>query len=246
MSGELRSVALLGEDHTELGATAVEIVQPGLAVGLSRGRFPKGYPHVDPNEDAVFGAAGSGLTVLAVADGHNGADAATAAIDALADAAPRLVPGDPAAALRHLTAAVADSVDGRVAGLPEPRDASRTALTIAVLAGFELATASFGDTACLIVHRRRVLRLGASAGFLAPGTDPAAAHVSRASLPPGAMVVLASDGLLDFVPHLGRLLRTLASSPAPIVVERLLAAAFAGGAGDNLAVAVYVVPRRRR
>jgi len=34
-------ILLLGEDHTELGATAFAAVGPGLAVGRSRGRFPK-------------------------------------------------------------------------------------------------------------------------------------------------------------------------------------------------------------
>ena len=76
-----RSALLLGEDHTELEEVAITEVTPNLAIGISRGRFPKGYPHVDPNEDAVYAATDGTTTVLVVADGHQGFDAARAAID---------------------------------------------------------------------------------------------------------------------------------------------------------------------
>src|SRR5690606_2081920 len=53
----------------------------------------KGYASVDPNEDAVLGAAGPAGRVLAVADGHNGVEASHAALRALAAHAEGLVTG---------------------------------------------------------------------------------------------------------------------------------------------------------
>ena len=72
----IRSSLLLGSNYETLGDVAIEEITPQLAIGISRGRFRKGYPHVDPNEDAVIVAADDATTVLAVADGHNGFDAA--------------------------------------------------------------------------------------------------------------------------------------------------------------------------
>jgi hypothetical protein len=43
---------LLGTDHTELGHLVTETLGP-IAVGLGRGRHPKAYPYLDPNEDAL-------------------------------------------------------------------------------------------------------------------------------------------------------------------------------------------------
>ncbi|MEA3502778.1 MAG: hypothetical protein U9R47_08390, partial [Actinomycetota bacterium] len=78
--GVAQSILLLGSDHTELGEVEIAELSPHVAVGISRGRFPKGYAHVDPNEDAVFAATDGTTAIIAVADGHHGFDAAEAAI----------------------------------------------------------------------------------------------------------------------------------------------------------------------
>jgi hypothetical protein len=90
----VRSIVLLGSDHTELEQIAIEELTPNVAIGISRGRFPKGYPHLDPNEDAVFAATDGTTTVLAVADGHHGFDAAREAILTISDTTPSVINGE--------------------------------------------------------------------------------------------------------------------------------------------------------
>jgi hypothetical protein len=80
-----RTGLLLGSGHENLGEFEIEEVSSHIAIGISRGRFPKAYAHIDPNEDAVSAATDDTTTVLAVADGHNGFDAARTAILAIAD-----------------------------------------------------------------------------------------------------------------------------------------------------------------
>src|SRR4030065_278031 len=79
MSSAGRAAALWGPDHETLGEVEVREVTASLAMALSRGKFPKGYPHVDLNEDGALAATNGPAAVLAVADGHNGLDAARAA-----------------------------------------------------------------------------------------------------------------------------------------------------------------------
>ncbi|MGE5272170.1 MAG: hypothetical protein ACM3QU_00130 [Verrucomicrobiota bacterium] len=43
-----------------------------------RGRYPKTYPHTDPNEDIVACAHDDPRTILAVAAGHNGLESSEA------------------------------------------------------------------------------------------------------------------------------------------------------------------------
>jgi len=65
--GTVRTAALWGDEHTELGEIAVAPLLPQAAVALSRGKFPKGYPHLDPNEDAVLAATDGANWLLPVA-----------------------------------------------------------------------------------------------------------------------------------------------------------------------------------
>ena len=125
MQGCFQSALLLGSDHTELDEVAIEVVTPNLAIGISSGRFPKGYPHADPNEDAVFATTDGVTTILAVADGHHGFDAARAAITAIAEAA--RAPTDEAiqSIVRRLTVTPIDAVTATVP--PLPRLVTRTA-----------------------------------------------------------------------------------------------------------------------
>jgi len=239
MQGCFQSALLVGSDHTELNEVAIKEVTPNLAIGISCGRFPKGYPHVDPNEDAAFAATDGNTSILAVADGHHSFDAACTAITAIAEAATAPTTDETAQLIvRRLTVTAIDAVAATVPLLPPPRDTSRTALTVAVIRDDSFATTTIGDTACFVATRRRAKRLGTPTDFLSPGTDPVAFGVETVRLPPRGTVVVASDGFLDFVGNPRRLLRSTSSVHASECAERLLDAAFSGGAGDNIAVAI--------
>jgi len=79
----LRSAALLGRRHLEIGALASAAEGPA-AITLSRGGAAKTYGHTEPNEDAVYFAQGEGGWLLAVADGHHGSAGSEAAIQQIA------------------------------------------------------------------------------------------------------------------------------------------------------------------
>ena len=194
MQRSFQSALLLDSDHTEFDEVAIEEVAPNLAIGISCGRFPKGYPHADPNEDAVFAATDGNTTILAVADGHHGFDAACAAITAIAEAA--TAPTDETAQLivRRLTVTAIDAVAATVPFLPPPRGTSRTALTVAVIRDDSFATTTIGDTACFVATRSRAKRLGTPTDFLSPDKDPAAIGVETVRLPRGAQSWLRATG----------------------------------------------------
>lgn len=80
--------------------------------------------------------------------------------------------------------------------------------------------------------------MGSTAGFLTASSDPASIDVQTVALTPDSMVIATSDGVVDFVPRPERLPRSIWDLPARAAVEHLVGAAFAGGAGDNIAVAV--------
>jgi serine/threonine protein phosphatase PrpC len=238
-SGDLVTALLLGDDHVELEEVAIREIAPNLAIGISRGRFPKGYPHLDPNEDAVFAAGNGDSAILAVADGHQGFDAARVAITAIATAESFGLDEDPESIVHRLAATAIEAVTATIPSLPSPRNGSRTALTVAALHGGSMATATLGDTACFIVTKRRASRIGAPTSFLDPNTDATGIRTHTASLPNKGSVVVVSDGIVDYVADLGRPLRSGSPLNVPQQVEHLIAASFAGGAGDNVAVAVY-------
>ena len=232
------SALLLGEDHTELEEVAIREITPNLAIGISRGRFPKGYAHVDPNEDAAYAATDGTTTILAVADGHHGFDAARAAIIAIADAAPLVTDMPPEAGVRRLAESAIQAVAALIPSLPAPRNTSRTSLTICAIRANTIVGITLGDTACLVARRRRLTQLGKTSDFLSADSDPMSIRVETASLRPGNSIVLATDGLLDFAADVRGSLRTVADTDAVGAFESLISAAFAGGAGDNIAIAV--------
>ncbi len=94
----------------------------------------------------------------------------------------------------------------------------------------------------MIVNKRRVRRIGASSPFLALDTDPTSIDVDTADAPPGSMIIVASDGFIDFAASADRSVRAAARQSPHDAVETLIADAFAGGAGDNVAVAAYTSP----
>jgi serine/threonine protein phosphatase PrpC len=71
---------LRGREHHALAAIAL-LAEAEAAIALSRGGAPKLYAHTDPNEDvALLQVQGAG-TLLAVADGHGGFEAAEIAVE---------------------------------------------------------------------------------------------------------------------------------------------------------------------
>lgn len=239
VSSEVEAVALWGDEHDRLGDIATVSLEPCAAIALSRGRFPKAYEHVDLNEDAIMVAGGPAGWLLAVADGHNGFDAARAALGAVALEVGALLEGGGAAPqakvatlLRLAREAVARDLDG----LAQPRAASRTALSLALVADGQLVAASLGDTIVVHVRGRRPAEVGTVGPFLGPGTP--LPEPRSVEFRPGDRVLVASDGLLDFIgaTWADRLAAAGRSADHLTAVRGLVLGAFAGGAGDNIAV----------
>ena len=230
---------LLGEDYPELEQIRVREFAPNVAIGISRGRFPKGYPHVDANEDAVYAATDGTTTVLAVADGHNGFDAARSAMMAIAAATPRFMNGALETVIRQISMAALAAVSEAVPPLPPPRDTSETSLTIAAIRDNAVATTTIGDTALFVVAGRRITRHGTDTEYVSPTTDAAAIEFISAKISAKAVVILASDGFLDFAADPRTALRTAATLAVSDAANQLISEAFAGGAGDNIAIALY-------
>ncbi|MCH8889930.1 MAG: hypothetical protein IH827_02440, partial [Myxococcales bacterium] len=80
---EAATIAILrGSESQIIGGVSV-VSEGSAAISLSQGGFKKRYSHTDPNEDAAAFALGEAGVLLAVADGHNGCNAAESAIDEL-------------------------------------------------------------------------------------------------------------------------------------------------------------------
>jgi serine/threonine protein phosphatase PrpC len=239
-------IALWGADHPDLGATAVEALDARTAIGLSAGRLPKSYWHLDPNEDAVLAMADGERRLLAVADGHNGADASHAALEAISAAAAGGLDGKAAAVLDGMAEAAAAGVRDRLAGGSTEREDSRTALTIAVIADGRVVAATWGDTTAVAIRRgrRTSLRPIADHGaFLGPRWSPPA--ISAEKVGSGDAVVLCSDGVRDYLGSRWReqiVESVTRREGARGVAEDLIERAALGGAGDHCAAAVALLP----
>jgi len=230
---------LLGADHPDLGEIATAAPTPRVAAALSRGRFPKGYPALDPNEDAVLVADADRLLVAVVADGHRGFDAARCVIDAAAGVLTRDPNPDPVGLVGQVLTAAVTALDATLPTLEPPRSASRTALSVAAVAGDRLVVATAGDTACFVVAGRSVRPVGEPHEFLGTGASPDEIPLVEAPLSAGAAVVVTSDGFTDFTIRTApRVLRQVPALMPKAAAKMLVDAAFAGGAGDNVAVAV--------
>jgi serine/threonine protein phosphatase PrpC len=241
--GTYRDIALWGDEHIDLGEIAVAGLPPQAAIAISRGKYPKGYSYLDPNEDAVLAATDGHNWLLAVVDGHDGFDAARAALNAVRINADATLAGSatgPESALRDALGAAKEAVGDALVDVEGERSASATAVTLTSVTGGRLTTLTMGDTAAVLVSNGKARRIGKPTRFLDPNSDLVTAHLATAEWKDGDRLVVASDGLFDFV---GRsptrvLARLTAQHLNPSdLAKGAIESAFAGGAGDNIAVA---------
>ncbi len=207
------SIAILrGSESPIVGGVSV-VSEGSAAISLSRGGFKKRYSHTDPNEDAAAFALGEAGVLLAVADGHNGCNAAEATLDELMLRAGTLLTRNGNTADESWTkialatiGAIQTSLVSRVA--QGVRGHSRTTLALAlVLPGEDLlAFASVGDSHIFRVCPNEVVDLGSHAEgrrcFLGNPADDltALARNSVVGIEPIAntrAVILATDGISE-------------------------------------------------
>ncbi len=238
--GDMEIAVLYGRDHTELGVVASGQVGGRAGFALSRGKYPKAYPYVDANEDALLVASDGRAWLLVVADGHSGVAASHAAIEALADEASELL-GDPDPL--HMAAEALTLAHAAV--LPVERTPgeypSRTALTVAVVTGGHAAVAGAGDTTAFHVRGGRARRLLERTPFLGPGVPARILTPPRPLRLDEGRLVVCSDGLVDFLGrHPEETLVPAVAAPDPEgAATGTMEAAFRGAAGDNVAVVVF-------
>jgi len=237
---------LWGRDHTELGITAVEKVDGGVALALSRGRHLKAYAYTDPNEDAVATVVGPRATLLVLADGHNGWPATEAAVQAVLDD----VGDDPPPA---------DLTDDEMAGLfwraqqavlartqrwGSDAPDSRTTLVVALVADRRLQWGSFGDSVVYAAGSAAATRLPAprhrfiGCRGMPRRVLPDLLEHGRTALHDNQWLIVASDGFSDFAAHPFPTALLGGNVDAAVVAQGLVDAAFDGGAGDNVTVGV--------
>jgi serine/threonine protein phosphatase PrpC len=265
----MRSGVLRGREHTKLGAVSL-LAEGRCAIALSRGGFAKRYRHRGANEDAAGFALGPAGALLAVADGHEGHEAAELAVARLLDRFGSAWTGPSPVASRWKESAGeamarihAEIVErGVLGGNPE----ARTTLALALARPGEdlLAFASLGDSHVFAAGAAGALDLAASEGTpvylgspsLEPGELAARAAIDARALAGARAVALATDGLSErgiglAAPELAvveALDRAARSRPelrpleaARCVVECALAAHRRNRSGDNVAAAVLLL-----
>ncbi len=234
-----RTESLWGDRNVVLGEVATAVLEPRAGLAISRGRLPKRYRYLDPNEDAVLAAAGPAGWLLAVVDGHSGFDAARAALGTVEREAGVLLERDdlePVVAVHQLFVAARKAVAAALGKVGRERQASRTALSIALVTGDQVHGASLGDTVALRLGDDDVEEIGTAGPFLGPGT--LAPQVYWAPFDQGDRLLVASDGLMDYLGQQWEecLREAAAASDLADAAHRLVLHAFNGGAGDNVAV----------
>lgn len=232
-------VALWGSDHPDLGNLAVETLDAVTAVAISAGRMPKPYPHLDANEDAILAATGPAGTLLAVADGHSGFDAARGALSAVRDRIDLLESPEatPFALVETLLQAARQGVREALADATDARRQSRTALSLALVTADRVVAGGWGDTQVVRVRGRKGKVLVGDGPFL----DGAAQQVAPSAwrLKPHDVVLVCSDGLRDYLGRSwpeGVLAKVRLSTGPAMAVQGLVEAAWTGGAGDHVSV----------
>lgn len=234
----MRAIALLGRDWTELGPLALAELPDGGALALSRGALPKAYAHTDPNEDAALVVRTPSGILLAVADGFNGTEASELAIALARARAADLVLAS-SDAFRAEVARLADDV---VRGLPRG-SRSRSCLVLAALRGDRIELAHLGDSNAFVAGTPRSLATDNPVLLGNPESlnriRPEVFHL-RHTRANGERIALVSDGVTNFMREPAAIPNLLASAPNDLEAARAIAeAALTGGAGDNVAVAVF-------
>ncbi|MEE2677592.1 MAG: PP2C family serine/threonine-protein phosphatase [Myxococcota bacterium] len=258
----MRTATLRGREHFGLGRVAC-IAEGPCAIAISQGGAAKTYAHKDPNEDCAAFAHADGTTLLVVADGHAGTEAAELAIDKLIEAnAPTWLAPDFSDAgweeqARGAMAAVHAEI---VARSVQTGSESRTTVSFALVSprANRLTWASAGDSHVFRVGEKSE-ELGPAQGALhflgspAQTADDLVVRCGTASLAGASAVVLATDGLSEHnigvadpaaaareateaAQEAERALRPLAAARG--LAEIALAAQRGHRAGDNIATAV--------
>ncbi len=209
----MNTAVLRGREQTLIGGLSA-IAEGDAAIVVSRGGARKPYASVHPNEDVAAFARGEGGTLLTVADGHHGREAAEWAVERILEGcAPRWTSRDADGFDRDWGEAAANALlDANAAILQHAarggRADARTTLALALVRPREdlLAWASVADS---LVYRvteseaHALTPLGARAPiFLGAPTEPEASlrphfAMGRESLAGTRAVVLATDGFAE-------------------------------------------------
>jgi len=164
-------ISLWGNNHEELGEVATDIIPPDVAIGISRGRFPKGYAHLDANEDGLIAASDGETTLLAVVDGHLGFEAAGSTLQTITNRSLQLLTTRQTDLQAALTACLQDAsqaISDAVADHRDQREHSRTAVTVAVLKANTITVASAGDTSAVLLSAGAAQIINSYTDFLGP------------------------------------------------------------------------------
>lgn len=235
---DARWLRLNGRDLPVLGPLACGALPGAGALALSRGLWPKRYPHRDPNEDGALLYAAEGRRLLAVVDGHEGALAAELALDLLLARAASLLDASADEFTRAVVALVRE-----IATRLTDRSRSRTCLALARLEPGRCDWASFGDTTVL---RSSDATAQTVANDLFLGTElrvrvlPPELWRGAFTPSPEERLALLSDGVTDFHPEGAGLSAALARANGDdlAVARALCETAMHAGAGDNVAAVV--------
>jgi hypothetical protein len=253
------SIAILRGSESEIVGGVSVISEGSAAISLSQGGYKKRYSHTDPNEDAAAFALGEAGVLLAVADGHNGCNAAEATLDELMLRAGTLLARNGNTADESWTKIALETIG-----------AIQTSLVSRIAQGEDLlAFASVGDSHIFRLCPNEVVDLGSHAEgrrcFLGNPADDLTALARNSvigieSIANTQAVILATDGISEAgigvdlpeftvaecaagVDHFAPELRPL--ELARNVSEAALAAHRRHRAGDNIATAVTCLPPRK-
>jgi serine/threonine protein phosphatase PrpC len=241
---------LWGADYTEIGDVGLAAVGEHAAIALSYGGKPKQWPSGSPNEDAAAAVVGRRATLLVIADGHKGYESVPAAVGAVLD---QIGDAPPPADLSddELVDLFCDANDAALAnnGGTGAVDESRTTLIVALIAGSVVQWASFGDSEIFLASPQGARSLGEPKlkfnGYTMSRSDLAGLlDRGEVELSDGSWVIAASDGVTDYLGGRGL---TACEVIAEVIepglepsklAEALMLGAFAGGAGDNVGLAL--------
>jgi serine/threonine protein phosphatase PrpC len=255
----MRSVdhaVLLGMHFEELGEIEVEVAPDGLAaIAISRGAHKKRYSYTDPNEDAVAMIGdGPQSRILIAIDGHNGSISSRIAMNFLSTRLsshelPEITEEFIVELFTEVSRAIRQAT--RADGAEQPE--SRAAVSIAFLSGSRLQWAAMGDSPIIAVEGGNGRVLTKPEHRFVGYSDDEANHrdglqTGSTELAPRNWVIVATDGYSDFakVPsttgaaNVGAVLAR-GDVTADTYARALVEAAFAGGAGDNVGIALTQV-----